>query len=93
VALLAASAVTATPYHFTGDKYLSLARLSLNDARAVALKARPGVIASQELEKERGGTGLRYSFDIRTPVGLREVGVDARTGAVLENSKEGAHPD
>jgi uncharacterized membrane protein YkoI len=92
-ALLAASAAAAVPQHFNGQKYLKLAKLSLDDARAVALKARPGVIASQELEKEKGGSGLRYSFDIRTPDGLREVGVDARTGAVLENSREGAHPD
>jgi uncharacterized membrane protein YkoI len=92
-ALLAAGAAAATTQHFTGEKYLKLTRVSLNDARAVALKAAPGKITSQELEKEKGGTGLRYSFDIRAAGGLREVGVDARTGAILENSKEGAHPD
>jgi uncharacterized membrane protein YkoI len=91
-ALLAASA-NAAPQHFVGGKYLKLAKVSLQEARTVALKARPGIITDQELEKEKGGTGLRYSFDIRSGDGVHEVGVDARTGAVLENSKEGPKAD
>jgi uncharacterized membrane protein YkoI len=92
-ALLAAGAATAAPQHFHGQKYAKLAKVGLDDARATALKARPGTISDQELEKERGGTGLRYSFDIKSDDGVHEVGVDARTGAVLENSKEGLHAD
>jgi uncharacterized membrane protein YkoI len=92
-ALLAAAAASATPQHFRGDRYLKLAKLSLSDARSVALKVLPGTITDQELEKEGGGSGLRYSFDIRATDGVHEVGVDARTGAVLENAREGAHPD
>jgi uncharacterized membrane protein YkoI len=42
---------------------------------------------------EKGGSGLRYSFDIKSADGLYEVGVDAQTGKVLENKKEGPHPD
>ena len=91
--LIVAGAGFAAPSHFTGDKYLHLAKISLDEARAIALKTRPGAITDQELEKEKGGTGLRYSFDIKAPDGMHEVGVDARTGAVLENSKEGPHPD
>ncbi|OYV58158.1 MAG: peptidase M4, partial [Acidiphilium sp. 21-62-4] len=37
--------------------------------------------------------GLRYSFDIKAAGATHEVGVDAKTGAVLENSIDGAHPD
>jgi uncharacterized membrane protein YkoI len=92
-ALVAATAAAAAPKHFRGDRYLNLAKLSLSDAQTVALRALPGKITDQELEKEGGGTGLRYSFDIRAADGVHEVGVDARTGAVLENSREGAHPD
>ncbi len=91
--LLAGGGALAAPQHFTGDKYLHLAKISLDEARAIALKARPGTITDQELEKEKGGSGLRYSFDIKAADGLHEVGVDAVTGKVLENSKEGAHPD
>ena len=40
-----------------------------------------------------GGSGLRYTFDIASKQGKREVGVDAQTGAVLENKAEGPTPD
>jgi len=43
------------------------------------------------LEREKGG--LRYSFDIKSGSAVYAVGVDARTGKVLENKKEGRHPD
>jgi hypothetical protein len=65
----------------------------VSEARAIALKAHPGKITDEELEKEKGGTGLRYSFDIKRGAVTQEVGVDAQTGRVLENKKEGPHPD
>ena len=65
----------------------------MEQARAIALKAHPGQIADEELEQERGGSGLRYSFDIKDGGVTQEVGVDAKTGRVLENKAEGPHPD
>jgi uncharacterized membrane protein YkoI len=62
-------------------------------ARAIALKAHPGKISDAELEKEDGGTGMRYSFDIKDGKGTQEVGVDAQTGVILENKPEGPNPD
>jgi uncharacterized membrane protein YkoI len=62
-------------------------------ARQIALKAYPGKIVSQEIEKEAGGSGLRYSFVISNKKAQHEVGVDAKTGALLENSIEGHNPD
>ena len=47
----------------------------------------------EELEKEKGGSGLRYSFDIEKGRVIHEVGIDAKTGRVLENSVEGVHAD
>ena len=70
-----------------------MAKVSLAQARRTALAAHPGVITDQELEKEGGGTGLRYSFDIKNKGKTFEVGVDARTGKVLENKAEGKNPD
>ncbi|MDA8325321.1 MAG: PepSY domain-containing protein [Nitrospiraceae bacterium] len=78
---------------FTGQKYSKDAKISLAVARRIALKVFPGKIVSEELEHEKGGSGLRYSFDIRGKGGTHEVGVDAVTGKVLENSVEGPHPD
>lgn len=65
----------------------------MNQARQIALKLYPdGKIMKGELEKERGGSGLRYSFDIKEGNKWREVGVDAITGKVIENAAEGANP-
>lgn len=84
-------AVTAEAY--TGENLASQAKVSIAEARTIALKAHPGNITDEELEKEGGGTGLRYSFDIREGKVTHEVGVDAQTGHVLENKTEGANPD
>ncbi|HET7675293.1 MAG TPA: PepSY domain-containing protein [Gammaproteobacteria bacterium] len=67
-------------------RYGAQASISLQQAERIALKAFSGQIISKELEKERGGSGLRYSFDIRRGKVVHEVGVDAKTGEVLENS-------
>jgi uncharacterized membrane protein YkoI len=75
---------------FTGHQYARQARVTLASARTIALKARAGQITDQELEKERGGSGLRYSFDVRSGGRTYEVGVDAKSGKVLENGTESA---
>lgn len=101
VLTLAATAADAKPVahpthrmlHYPGQQLAGSAKLSLDAARAIALKVRPGVLVDQELEKEGGGSGLRYSFGIKSQGVAYEVGVDAATGAVLENQAEGAHPD
>jgi len=78
---------------YTGEKLAKDAKLDIQAARDIALKARPGKIADEELEKETGGSGLRYSFDIKVGSKMYEVGVDAVTGKVLEDKREGKHPD
>ena len=78
---------------YSGEKLAKDAHVTMNQATAIALKARPGKITDKELERERGGSGLRYSFDVTASDGKYELGVDAATGKVLENTREGAHPD
>lgn len=78
---------------YTGEQFASQAKVGIAQARHIALNAQPGKITDQELEKEQGGTGLRYSFDVKTGATTHEVGVDARTGKVLENSVEGPNSD
>jgi uncharacterized membrane protein YkoI len=78
---------------FSGHRLAHAAHVTLADARGIALKARPGDITDEELEKERGGSGLRYSFDVKSGGATYEVGVDAKTGQVLENGGEGKNPD
>ncbi len=65
------------------------AKITASQARQIALRQVPGGrIIDQELEHELGGSGLRYSFHIQVKHRLREVGIDAVTGAVLENKLE-----
>ena len=78
---------------YTGQSMAKEATISIAQAKATALKARAGVVTDEELEKETGGSGLRYSFDIKSGATTYEVGVDAKTGKLLENSAEGANPD
>ncbi len=93
LSMAAGTAIAAPPRVVKGAVYAKQATVSLATARATALKARPGKITDQELEKEKGGSGLRYSFDIRSDGKTYEVGVDAKTGAVLEDAAEGKNPD
>jgi uncharacterized membrane protein YkoI len=80
-------------FAYTGEKLAKGAKVSIEQARAIALQTRAGAITDEELEREKGGSGLRYSFDIKSGGAVYEVGVDAQTGKVLENKKEGPHPD
>ncbi|MBV9548385.1 MAG: PepSY domain-containing protein [Alphaproteobacteria bacterium] len=91
ISVLCVTAMQAVAY--TGQKLEKGAKIKLAQAQAIALKARPGKITDRELEKEKGGSGLRYSFDIRVNRATYEVGVDAQTGAILENGREGKNPD
>ena len=78
---------------YRGHQLAGQARITLTRARAIALRARPGIVTDQQLDRESGGSGLRYSFDILSSGKIYEVGVDAKTGKVLENGREGANPD
>ncbi|MEO5830045.1 MAG: PepSY domain-containing protein [Rhodanobacter sp.] len=89
--LLAAAAVAAQAA--SPAKLEAQATVSMTNARAIALKAYPGKIVKEELEQEKGGSGLRYSFDIKSAKATHEIGVDAKTGKLLENSVEGADND
>ena len=82
-----------TAFAYTGQELAPQTKISLEQARAIALKRRPGTITDQELEREKGGSGLRYSFDIKSGKVTYEVGVDANTGKILENAPEGPNPD
>ena len=62
-------------------------KISMANAKAMALKLAPGRVKSSEYEKEGGG--WRYSFDIQQKGHIQEIGIDGRTGRVVENKSEG----
>jgi uncharacterized membrane protein YkoI len=80
-ALASGAALAAPPAH--GPK----PKLTLAQARTIALRAAPGRVMSAEYEKEGGG--WRYSFDIQQRGHVQEIGVDGATGRIVENKSEG----
>lgn len=68
-------------------KLAKKAKITMEQAREIALKRVPGTIIEGELEKEKGK--LVYSFDIRDANGkIMEVWVDAKNGKVLRASED-----
>jgi uncharacterized membrane protein YkoI len=79
-------------FAYTGEKLAKGAKVSIEQARAIA--------ASESRSDHRRRIGTRegrqrpsLSFDIKSDGAVYEVGVDAQTGKVLEDKKEGRHPD
>ena len=70
-------ALCCQPSSFAGQELAiaGTAKVKPEQARSIALKARPGAITSEELEKEKGGSGFRYSFVVKSGTVLYEVGV------------------
>jgi uncharacterized membrane protein YkoI len=79
----------AAAFAYAGQELASGAPVTIDQARAIALKTVPGQITDEELETEEGGSGLRYTFNIKHGNDAYEIGIDAGTGAVLENIIEG----
>jgi hypothetical protein len=77
---------------YTGEKLAKGAKVSIEQARAIALQARAGAITYEELERDKGGSGLRYSFDIKSDGAVYEVGVDAQSGHGSRKQEGGASP-
>src|ERR1041385_8587521 len=85
-ALIAATALTAGAHAATTT---AKPKITLEQARAIALKKAPGKVKSAELEKEHGK--LIYSFDIATSAkAITEVNVDALSGKIVAVQQESA---
>jgi uncharacterized membrane protein YkoI len=69
-----------------GQELLKHARVSPEQARATALKAHPGQVTDEALERAPNGAGYLYSLTIKGPSGVAQVAVDANTGKVLPNA-------
>lgn len=85
----AISSFATSAFALEGEALAKEATLTLEQARVAVLKAQPGTILDQELEHRKGGSGLRYSFDIKVGTATHEVGIDAKTGELLVNKTEG----
>lgn len=63
-------------------------KITLDQAREIALKKVPGKVEEGEIERENGK--LIYSFDIRTDKDITEVQVNAVDGAIVAIEHEDA---
>jgi uncharacterized membrane protein YkoI len=83
IGLLLVPAASAQSHHHA-------ARISLDEARSIALERVPGTVQSEELEYE--GHRWIYSFEIAPTVqdrpGIEEVNVDADSGAIVSVEHE-----
>ena len=91
--LSAASAVAQGPTHHkkveTQSELKKEAKMTMADARAMALKTVPGAtIQAGEIEREGGK--LIYSFDMKVPgkSGIDEVNIDAMTKQLVSHQHE-----
>lgn len=85
-ATLTAAALTATAF---GATTTAKPKITMEQARAIALKKAPGKVKSEELETEHGK--LIYSFDIATSEkAITEVNVNAIDGKIVAVQKEDA---
>ena len=63
--------------------------ISLDEAKAKALVAKPGMIKDAELENRKFGKGWDYEFEIVDGDGKEwEVNIDAKTGKVNSVNRE-----
>lgn len=73
-------------------KLAKQAKITLEQAREIALQRAPGAVEEAELEREKGK--LVYSFDIRNDRGtITEVQVDAKDGSVVSVEEEDAQKE
>ena len=85
-AFIAAAAMTASTFAATTA---TKPKITMEQARAIALKKAPGTIKSEELENEHGK--LIYSFDIAASAkAVTEVNVDALNGKIVAVQHENA---
>ncbi len=83
---LAAAAMAVSAF---GATTAAKPKITMEQARAIALKKAPGKIKSAELENEHGK--LIYSFDIATSAAaITEVNVDALNGRIVAVQHENA---
>jgi uncharacterized membrane protein YkoI len=67
--------------------FKSKAKISLEQAKEIALKAHPGEVVEVEYEIESNGDAS-YEFDILTDKGEIKMEVDAATGKIVEDNQK-----
>ena len=72
IAILAVTGVVPANQPVVATANTTIVRITLAQVRTIALKVHSGIIVAEELEAEKGGSGLRHSFDIKESKGTQE---------------------
>ena len=73
-------------------KYSKQAKITMAQAKEIALKRIPGTITEEDLEMERGR--LQYAFDVKDANGkVYDVEIDAKTGEILKAVEDDENED
>ena len=80
-----ALAVSSSAFAYKGQEMAKNAKISLNQAQAIAVNTRQGTIESQMLGHRKDAKGLDYSFVINSGGKMYDVAIDANTGDVAVN--------
>ena len=74
------------------EKYAKQAKITMQQAKEIALKKVPGTIVEEDLEMEKGR--LQYAFDVKDANGkVFDVEIDAKTGKVLKAVEDSENED
>ena len=65
-------------------------KVGIFTAADAAVKARPGRIIYEEVRQQAGGSGLRWAFVVCSRGQQYRVGIDAKSGRLLENVAHGS---
>lgn len=69
-------------------RFKNQAKVSLDEARSIALKKHPGTVVETEFELESNDRAS-YEFDIKTPQGTEiKLEIDAATGQIVEDDQK-----
>ena len=68
-------------------EFKAKAKISLEEAKEIALKAHPGEVVEAEYEIESNGDAS-YEFDVKTDKGEIKLEVDAATGKIVEDNQK-----
>jgi hypothetical protein len=90
---LALALAAAPAFAATANDPASPPKVTLAQAKVIALAAQSGQLLDAALETDAAGRDLRYSFDIQASAATHEIEVDANTGAIVQNDISIALPD
>ena len=80
-----ALAFSASAFAYDGEEMAKDAKISLNQAEAIALFERRGTLKSEKLEHRRDVGKLAYTFTVDSAGKMYDVAVDAMSGDVIMN--------